>query len=201
MVLIPLKFLTGSITSLSTQNNENQISVRRKYSRQIFETCLFAMLASIMLCSKLIMEALPNIHLLGALTMVYTLIFRKRALIPIYLYVFLNGLISGFSMWWVPYLYIWTILWGATMLLPKNMPGKIQMIVYPAVCCLHGLLYGILYSPAQALMFKFTFKQAIAWIIAGFPFDIIHAVGNLVAGLLIVPLTRLFVRLLKQMPQ
>ena len=198
MVSILLKFPTGSITNLSIQNNKNQISVRRKYSKQIFETCLFAMLASIMLCSKLIMEALPNIHLLGALTMVYTLVFRKKALIPIYLYVFLNGLIAGFSMWWIPYLYIWTILWGVTMILPKNMPRKIQVIVYPAVCCMHGLLYGILYSPAQALMFKFTFKQTLVWIAAGFPFDIIHAVGNLLAGLLIVPLTSLLNKLLNQ---
>lgn len=156
------------------------------------------MLATIMLCSKLIMEALPNIHLLGALTMVYTLVFRKKALIPIYLYVFLNGLIAGFNFWWFPYLYLWTILWGVTMLLPKNMSRKAKMIVYPAVCCLHGLLYGILYSPAQALMFKFTFKQTLVWIAAGFPFDLLHAFGNLLAGLLILPLTDVLNKLLKQ---
>ena len=183
---------------MSIQNNEQQGNVRGAYSRQIFETCIFAMLASIMLCSKLIMEALPNIHLLGALTMVYTLVFRKKALIPIYLYVFLNGVVAGFNLWWFPYLYIWTILWGITMFLPKNMPRKVKMIVYPAVCCLHGLLYGILYSPAQALMFKFTFKQTLVWIAAGFPFDLLHAFGNLLAGLLIVPLSELLNKLLKQ---
>ena len=183
---------------MSIQNNEQQRNVRNAYSRQIFEICVFAMLASIMLCSKLIMEALPNIHLLGALTMVYTLVFRKKALIPIYLYVFLNGLVAGFSLWWFPYLYIWTILWGITRLLPKNMPPKAQIIVYPLVCCLHGLLYGILYSPAQALMFKFTFKQTLVWICAGFPFDLLHAFGNLLAGLLIVPLTDTLNKLLRQ---
>ena len=182
---------------MSIQNNEEG-RVKKIRSNQVFETCIFAMLASIMLCSKLIMEALPNIHLLGALTMVYTLVFRKKALIPIYLYVFLNGLVAGFSLWWFPYLYIWTILWGVTMLLPKNMPRKVKMIVYPAVCCLHGLLYGILYSPAQALMFKFTFKQTLVWIAAGFPFDLLHAFGNLLAGLLIVPLSELLNKLLKQ---
>ena len=65
-----------------------------------------------MFCSKVIMEALPNIHLLGMLTMVYTLTFRWKALIPIYIYVFLNGLYAGFNVWWVPYLYIWTVLWA-----------------------------------------------------------------------------------------
>ena len=29
----------------------------------------------------------------------------------------------GFGVWWVPYLYVWTVLWGMTMLLPKKMPN------------------------------------------------------------------------------
>lgn len=156
---------------------------------------VFAMLAVIMLISKLLMEFLPNIHLVGVLTMIYTLAFRKKALIPLYLYVMLNGVISGFSMWWIPYLYIWAILWGMTMLLPRNMPPRIGAFVYPIVCAIHGLAYGALYSPAQAMMFGLDFNQTIAWIIAGFPFDVIHAVGNLVLGTMIIPLSSLLVRL------
>lgn len=148
-----------------------------------------------MFCSKLVMEALPNIHLLGMLTMTYTLVFRKKALIPIYVYVFLNGLYAGFSIWWLPYLYIWTLLWGITMLLPKNLPTKVRCIVYPLVCGIHGFAFGILYSPAQALLFHFTFEQMLAWIVAGLPFDLLHGVGNLIVGMLIVPLSELLKKL------
>jgi len=155
------------------------------------------MLGTLLFCSKIAMEALPNIHLLGMLTMVYTIVFRKKALIPLYLYVMLNGLFAGFNIWWVPYLYIWTVLWGVTMLLPKTMPKKAAYIVYPAVCCLHGLAYGTLYAPAQALMFGFTFKQTIAWIVSGIPFDLIHGVSNLALGLLILPLSELLKKLVK----
>ena len=156
------------------------------------------MLGTVMFCSKIIMEVLPNIHLLGMLTMTYTLVFRKKALIPIYVYVMVNGLYAGFAAWWVSYLYIWTVLWAITMLLPKRMPQKVKYIVYPAVCCLHGLVFGILYAPAQALLFGLNFKQMIAWIIAGFPMDILHGIGNLFAGLLIVPLSQLLTKLMKQ---
>lgn len=149
-----------------------------------------------MFCSKILMEFLPNIHLLGMFTMVFTLVFRQKALIPIYVYVLMNGLYAGFNLWWVPYLYIWTILWGVTMLLPKAMPTKIACVVYPVICCLHGLLYGTLYAPAQALMFGLDLRQTIAWIIAGLPWDAVHGVGNLVAGLLILPLTALLRKLL-----
>lgn len=133
------------------------------------------------------MELLPNIHLLGMFTMVFTIVFRAKALIPIYIYVFINGVYAGFDLWWFPYLYIWTILWGVTMLLPKRMPKKVACIVYPIVCALHGLSFGILYSPAQALMYGFTFDKMIAWIIVGLPFDALHCIGDFLAGLLIFP--------------
>lgn len=161
--------------------------------------CVFAMLGTLMFCSKIIMELLPNIHLLGMLTMVYTIVYRRRALIPIYIYVAINGLYSGFAMWWIPYLYVWALLWGVTMLLPRRMPMKLSCVVYPLMCALHGLLFGMLYAPVQAIMFGLDFSQTVAWIIAGLPFDALHALGNLFAGLLIVPLSRLLYKLDKNL--
>ena len=157
--------------------------------------CVFAILGTLMFCSKIIMEALPNIHPLGMFTMVYTLAFRKKALIPIYIYVLLNGIYAGFSLWWVPYMYIWTILWGITMLLPKNMTRKVACIVYPIVCALHGIAFGVLYAPAHALIYKMDLTQMLAWITAGLPWDILHSVGNLFVGMLILPLSELLKRL------
>ena len=159
---------------------------------------MFSMLASVMFCSKVIMEVIPNVHLLGMFTMTYTVVFRRRALIPIYGYVVLNGAYAGFSMWWIPYLYIWTVLWAITMLLPKNMPRRVKCVVYPIVCCLHGLAFGTLYAPAQAIMFGFDLEQTVAWIIAGLPWDLIHGVGNLFAGMLIVPLSELLTKLMNK---
>ena len=159
--------------------------------------CIFSMLGALMFCSKIIMEALPNIHLLGMFTVVYTVVFRRKALIPIYIYVFVNGLFAGFSAWWVPYLYIWTLLWGATMLIPRRLPKKALAVIYSAICCLHGLCVGILYAPVQALMYGFDFNQTLAWIAAGFTFDIIHGIGNLAAGLLIMPVSELLFKLVR----
>ena len=157
--------------------------------------CVFAMLGTLMFCSKIIMEVLPNIHLLGMFTMVYTVAFRKKALIPIYIFVFLTGLYGGFSAWWVPYLYLWTVLWGITMLIPQKLPQKAYCVIYPLVCCLHGLAYGTLYAPTQAILFGLNFKQTITWIITGLPWDAIHGIGNLCAGLLILPLSNLIKKL------
>ena len=61
------------------------------------EMTLFALLGALMYVSKVIMEMLPNIHLLGVFVVAFTLVYRKKALYPIYIYVFLNGSFSGFS--------------------------------------------------------------------------------------------------------
>ena len=143
------------------------------------ELTTFALLGGLMYASKIILEWAPNIHLLGVFTIAFTIVYRKKALYIIYTYVFFYCLLSGFSTWWIPYLYLWTVLWAVVMLLPRNMPPKVAPIVYMVVCAAHGFCFGILYAPAQALMFGLNFRGMISWIIAGLPFDFIHGVSNL----------------------
>ena len=159
------------------------------------DIAVFAMLGALMFVSKAVMEFLPNLHLIGMFIVSTTVVYRQKALYPLYVFVFLTGLFNGFATWWIPYLYIWTVLWGMTMLLPKRMPKAIEPVVYAATSALHGLLYGTLYAPAQALLFGLSIRQIPAWIAAGFPFDITHAIGNAVSGVLIVPLILLLRRI------
>ena len=155
---------------------------------KIREIAVFGMLGALMYASKMLMEVLPNIHLLGVFTMAFTVVYRNKALYPIYIYVLLNGLFSGFATWWIPYLYVWAVLWGITMLLPKQMPKAVQPVVYMVVNACHGFAFGILYAPAQALLYGLSFQGMLAWIAAGLPFDITHGISNFICGVLIVPI-------------
>ena len=148
------------------------------------EIAVFGMLGAVMYASKVLMDVFPNIHLLGVFTMAFTIQYRKKALYPIYIYVLILGLFSGFSAWWFPHLYLWAVLWGVTMLLPLGM----RPVVYMVVCAAHGFLYGVLYAPAQAVLFGLDFRGMLAWITAGLPFDLIHGVSNFFAGALILPI-------------
>jgi energy-coupling factor transport system substrate-specific component len=160
---------------------------------------IFALLGALMFLTKFIMQWLPNIHLLGLFIAAFTLCYRVRALIPLYVYILLDGLLSGFSMWWIPYLYIWLPLWVVFMLAGKlALPQKLKIPLYMVLCGLHGLCFGTLYAPAQALMFGLSFKGMLAWIAAGLPFDVIHGASNFVAAALIVPLSNLLIRLDRQ---
>ena len=154
------------------------------------ELTVFSMLAAVMYVSKLVMEFLPNIHLLGVFTIAFTVVYRKKALYPIYIYILLLGLFSGFSTWWIPHIYVWSVLWAVVMFLPRKIPKKTEPLIYMIVCAMHGFLYGVLYAPSQALLYGLNFKGTIAWIISGLPFDMIHGVSNFFCGILIVPIIR-----------
>lgn len=154
------------------------------------EIAVFGMLGALIFALKKVMEFAPNVHLVAVFIIAMTVVYRKKALYPLYIYVFLDGLFGGFSTWWVPYLYIWTVLWGVTMLLPKNMNPKIAPVIYMIVCALHGFLFGTLFAPMQALFFNLDFDGTIAWIVAGLPYDAIHGVSNFICGILIVPIIK-----------
>ena len=173
---------------------------REKIRRMIIYITVLPMLGTLMFASDILMEVLPNIHLVGTFVMAFTLVFRSKALVSIYIYVLLNGFYMGFSPWWVPYLYIWTILWGMVMLLPRRMPRGLAPFVYATVCGLHGFLFGILYAPAEAWLFGLNFEDMLLWIAAGIPYDVTHGVSDfLVSLLLTVPLSAMLGRLKKKL--
>ena len=179
---------------LSTQQYPDR-KTKNKKGLTLFEMVLFAMFGSMMFISKILLEFLPNVHMIGMFIVLLTSVYRTKALIPIYIFILLEGIYAGFAMWWIPYLYIWLILWGFAMIIPKNIPDKKGLIVYPLVCSLHGFLYGTLYAPAQALMYSLSFEAMLTWIGAGLLFDCIHGVSNFFMGLLVVPLKRILIKL------
>ncbi len=142
-----------------------------------------------MFISDIAMEALPNIHLVAMLTVLFTVIFRYKALVAIYIYVIITGVVYGFALWWIPYLYIWLFPFLLTIIIPKGAPKWLRVALYPTITTLHGLFFGALYAPVQALIYGLDFEGMIAWIATGFVFDIIHAIGNFALGLLVYPLS------------
>jgi hypothetical protein len=157
----------------------------------IRELIVFALLGALIFCSFKIIEQIPGVQTVALMIAAYTLVYRVKALAPIYVYVMLYGVTSGFANWWLPYLYIWLPLWGAFLLLPKALERKKYALpIYAGICALHGICFGLLYAPAQALMFGLSFNGTIAWIAAGLPFDIAQAVNNLFMGLMILPLAK-----------
>ena len=164
------------------------------YLERLRLLAIFAMLGSLMFVSDILMEFLPNMHIVGALMMIYTVVYRAKALIPLYVYVFLNGLFGG-GIWWYPYLYVWLPLWALTMLVPRSLGAGFKVPIYMLICALHGFCFGILYAPFQTFAFGLDFESTVMWIAAGLPFDIIHGVFNFVAATLVLPVSSMLMKL------
>jgi len=146
----------------------------------------------------MLLQGVPFLQLLAPVIASITLAYRVRALIPLYVYIMLEGIFAGFSFWWLPYIYIWLPLWLMFMLAGKlELPNKIKIPLFMVLCALHGLAFGIMYAPAQALMFGLTFEAMIAWIIAGLSFDVMYAIGNFAAGVMIIPISEVLKKLEK----
>lgn len=148
--------------------------------------CLLALMAALMIASQLAMAALPNIHLVAVFIIVATLAFGWSAMLSVAVFVISEGVLFGFGVWWVSYLYAWPVLVLVVMLLRKNDSKLTWAIVAGA----HGLLFGAMC--AVPYLFIGGWEMAFSYWVAGIPFDLAHCAGNFVLALVLVsPLSRL----------
>lgn len=144
--------------------------MKRKWT--VKELTIMALLGAILYVGQVVLAFLPNIEVVSVLTMVYTLTFDRMALLPIYVFVLLEGVTYGFGVWWIMYLYIWAILYLICRILRKND----SVLVWAVVNGAYGLAFGALCSIPY--LFIGGPAMAFAWWTSGIPFDIAHCIGN-----------------------
>ncbi len=164
----------GNIDTLEHVKSKDRLSTTAG------EIVIYALLASLLLVVQVSLAFLPNIELVSVLLIVYTRVMGRKTLIPLYVFVLAEGLIYGFGIWWINYLYIWTVLVIAVILL-----RKIQSVWFWAVfSCIYGLCFGALSSIPY--FFMGGIPMVITYILNGIPFDLLHGGGNFVTTLVLV---------------
>ena len=159
-----------------------------------FEIVLLGMLGAIAFVCQVSLIFLPNIEVVSILFIVYTRTFGKKALFPIYVFVLHEGIFWGFGSWWIMYLYIWTILWGISMIFHRNDSSIAWAVINGA----YGLCFGALCSITQGILFGIG--SGFAYFISGIPFDIVHCIGNFFTALFLYkPLTILLSKVRKML--
>lgn len=143
------------------------------------ELVLIALLSAVLLVCQVGFAFLPNIEVVSLLVIIYTLFFKKKTLYIIYIFALLEGLIYGFGIWWIMYLYVWTILWGITMLLKKEK----SPVIWAFISGFFGLFFGTLCSVPYFITGGVS--MGLSWIVAGLQMDIIHGIGNFFVALLL----------------
>lgn len=160
----------------------------------VWELVLLALCTALIFGLQVAMAPLPNIEPVTLLILLYTRIFRRRTLYIIYAFALLEGLLYGFGIWWIMYLYVWTILWLVVTLLPEDT----HPVIMAVTAGIYGLLFGALCSLPYIILSGI--ETAVAWWVAGIPYDLVHGVSNFVIALVLYePLRHLTGRLAEKL--
>lgn len=165
-------------------SSRSQPDGKRLNTRQI---CTLALFGVLIFAAKFALAAIPNVNLNTVLIILCVIFFGWKTLYAVFVYVLLEGLVFGFSLWWFSYLYAWPVVTLFVMLFRKND----SPLLWAVVAGLVGLFFG----PVMYILYLFVtgWQTAFALWVAGIPYDLIHCVSNFVLTLILYrPLYRVF---------
>lgn len=154
---------------------------------KVKELVMLAVCTAILFVAQIAFASLPNIELVSLLIILFTLLFGRKVLFIIYSFALLQGFLYGFSLWWITYLYVWTVLALFTWLFRRQS----SPLFWAILSGLFGLSFGALCSIPTFITgffgggFSGGISAAAAWWVSGIPFDLLHCGGNFVVALLL----------------
>ena len=162
----------------------------KKNRLSLGETVLFGMLGALTFALQVVMAPLPNIEPVCLLVMLFAVTFGWKSLYCVYTFVAMEILFHGMGLWNINYLYIWTVLTIAAIMLRK----MDQVFGWALLSGVFGLCFGALCGIVDIFIGGFGYAAA-KWV-SGIPFDLLHCVGNFAMTLILwKPLKDLLVRL------
>lgn len=147
----------------------------KKHSSQNVSTrdiALVGIMVAIIEVCKVAISWLPNIELTSFLVILFTIYYGKKMLYVIPAFICIEGLIYGFGLWWIMYLYAWPLLALVAWKFRKVDSVWTWSIISGAFGLAFGALCAIPYLIAGGPYAAFT------WWIAGIPWDLVHGISN-----------------------
>lgn len=142
---------------------------------------LLALYGALIFAVQTAMASIPNINATSTLIIALTLAYSWQALYAVAVYVLLEGLSFGFGIWWLSYLYIWTIPVALTVLFRK----KEGRLFWALLAGLFGVTFGALCT--LPYFFIDGFRAALSYWLNGISFDLLHGAGNFAVTFLLLP--------------
>ena len=147
-------------------------------------------MAALLEVVKVTLQSIPNVELVTLLIIVFTLYLGPKSLIAVWGFVGMECAVYGLGLWTIMYIYVWPILVLLTYALRKS---KSQW-PFVTLASMFGLFFGAMCSIPY--FFMGGPATALAWWVAGIPFDILHGITNFVgAAILFTPLTKALQRI------
>lgn len=147
---------------------------------KIKDFVLIGILSAILIVVQLTLASLPNVELVSLFIILFTLIYGRKTIFIIYVFVLVEGMVYGFGLWFLNYSYIWMVLYLITLLFKKER----SPILWAYISGMFGLFYGALC--AIPYFFIGGYSMAFSYWISGILFDITHGISNFVVALVLL---------------
>lgn len=158
------------------------------------------MIALIEVC-KVALSFLPNIELTSFFVIIFTLYFGRKILFVIPGFILVEGIMYGFGLWWLMYVYIWPLLALIAFFFKKRK----SVFFWASLSGIFGLSFGFLCSFPYFFIgllsggLRNGFITMLTWWGAGITWDIVHGIGNFVVMLVLFkPITKVLDRFIRQ---
>ena len=154
--------------------------------RLIRRLVLIAVLTALLETAKFALNAIANVELITLLVIVLTRKYGGKIMLAVVmLFTVLETMWWGLSIWTATYFYVWPVLVLLTVLFRK----QDSVLFWSILSAFYGLFFGALCSLTTLVVGGW--QAAVAWWIAGIPYDLIHCAANFVICLLLYrPLTK-----------
>ncbi|MBM6829283.1 hypothetical protein H9X85_06475 [Anaerotignum lactatifermentans] len=157
--------------------------------KPILRLTQMGLMTAFLFLGQVLLSFLPNIELVSLLILLYTLCLGRKVFLVIYCFVFLEGFLYGFGIWWFSYLYVWSILAALVYFFRKNDSALFWAILSGFFGLAFGALCALPYLAAGGWAAAFSY-----WV-SGLGFDLVHCAGNFVLTLILYrPLRALLAR-------
>ncbi len=150
-----------------------------------------AVITAILEAAKFALNAVANVELVSLLTIVFTVYFGWQISLPsLLIFAVIESLWWGINIWSVTYFYVWPVL----ILLTELLRNQMSRFTASCLSSLFGFGFGLLCAFTTLVISGVN--AAVAWWIAGIPYDLVHGVSNLViAFILYEPLIKVLEKL------
>ncbi len=153
---------------------------KNKASRfTIQDVVVMAMMLAIIELGKRVLDFIPNVELVTLLFIVFTVWYGWKTMWVAFAFIALETMYWGVNTWVAMYLYIWPLLIILVML--------IRPVATHWMYCVLAGAFGLLFGTMCTLVYLVIGgpQTALAWWVAGIPYDILHGISNFVLCLVL----------------
>ncbi len=153
----------------------------------IQDIALIGLMVAIIEVCKAAIAGIPNVELTTFWLMMFALFLGRKVYYTVPVFILIEGVIYGFGLWWIMYLYLWPLLVLVTRFFRKSN----SLFTYSMIAGFFGLTFGLFGAIPYLFIGTFEgglvngFQVATAWWIAGIPWDLVHGVSNFIFMLIL----------------